>query len=248
MSSYRVTFARVVRAEWTKLFALRSTWVVAAAVAVLTVGLAGAAGRQAHRADVQGAFLGIDLFSLILGVFGIMMITGEYGSGLVRATFAAVPRRLPVLLAKAVVLAAAVVPLMAGVCAAALAANRLLAGSAWPEGSRLVQAAAGAVAAPVAFALLGLGLGALLRHTATAITVYVVSVLLLPALLQAALPADLGVRVVRYVPVAAAQAMYTVGGDNPFRMLAPGPAALVTLAWVAVVLALGGVVLWRRDP
>jgi hypothetical protein len=42
--------------------------------------------------------------------------------------------------------------------------------------------------------------------------------------------------------------MYTIGGDNPFRMLAPGPAALVTLAWVAVVLALGGVVLWRRDP
>jgi len=248
MSVYRVTFPRVVRAEWTKLFGLRSTWAVAASVAVLTVALAGATGRHAHRADVHGAFLGIDLFSLVLGVFGIMMMTGEYGSGLVRATFAAVPRRLPVLLAKAVVLAAAVVPLMLVVSVASLGANRILAGQGGPVGSDLVWATAGAVAAPVALALIGLGVGALLRHTATAITVYVLSVLLLPALLRAALPEQLGTDVVRYVPIAAAQAMYTVGGDNPFRMLAPGPAALVVAAWVAVVLAAGGVVLWRRDP
>jgi ABC-2 type transport system permease protein len=247
MNAYRVTFPRVVRAEGTKLFALRSTWVVAATVALLTVALAGATGRHAHRAEVPGALLGIDFVSLVLGVFGIMMITGEYGSGLIRATFAAVPRRLPVLLAKAVVLATAVVPLMVAVTVAALAANRVLAGQAGPPGADPVRAASGAVAASVAFALLGLGVGALLRHTATAITVYVLSLLLLPALLQAALPERLGTDVVRYVPVAAAQAMYTTG-DNPFRMLAPGPAALVTAAWVAAVLALGGVVLWRRDP
>jgi hypothetical protein len=42
--------------------------------------------------------------------------------------------------------------------------------------------------------------------------------------------------------------MYAAGGDNPFRMLAPGPAAIVTVAWVVAVLAAGGVVLWRRDP
>ncbi|RSM47549.1 ABC transporter permease [Actinoplanes sp. ATCC 53533] len=254
MSAYRVTFPRVVRAEWTKLFGLRSTWVVAASTAVLAVALAGATGWHSHRADAQGAFLGIDLFSLVLGVFGITMITGEYGSGLVRATFAAVPRRLPVLLAKAVVLAAAVVPLMLAVSVVSLGANRLLAGHAGdaehagPAGSDLVWATAGAAAAPVALALIGLGVGALLRHTATAITVYVLSVLVLPALLQAALPERLGTDVVGYVPVAAAQAMYTVGGDNPFRMLAPGTAALVVAAWVVAALAAGGMVLWRRDP
>jgi hypothetical protein len=248
MSGYRVTFPRIVRAEWTKLFALRSTWVVAGTVAVLTVALAGATGRHAQRADIPGAFLGIDFSSLVLGVFGIMMVTGEYSSGLIRATFAAVPRRFPVLAAKAVVLTAAAVPLMAVVAVASLAANRALAGQPWPPGTDFGQALAGAAAAPVALALLGLGVGAALRHTATAITVYVMSVLLLPALLQAALPDRLGTDIVRYVPVAAAQALYTVGGDNPFRMLAPGPAALVTLAWVAGLLALGGVVLWRRDP
>lgn len=241
----RVTFARVVRAEWTKLFALRSTWVVAAVIAVLAVVLAGAIGHQAHRADPGAAFLSIDVVSVVLGVFGIMTVTGEYGSGLIRATFAAVPRRVPVLLAKAVVLAAAAVPLMLLVTVAALAANRLLAG---PGDPAPVGATAGAVAAPVAFALLGLGLGALLRHTATAITVFVLSMLVAPAMLRAALPDDLGTDLVRYVPVATTQAMYTTGGNDPFHMLPAGQAALVTAAWVAVFLAAGGVVLWRRDP
>jgi ABC-2 type transport system permease protein len=249
MSGYRVTFARVVRSEWTKLFALRSTWVVFGSVAVLAVVLAGAIGANAHRADIGGAYLGIDLLSVVLGVFGILMITGEYGSGLIRATFAAVPRRLPVLWAKAVVLAAATVPLMLVVCVAAAVANRVFAGHAWLDGAELPRATAGAAAAPVALALLGLGVGALLRHTAAAITVYVLSLLILPALLRAALPDAAGTTVVRYIPVATAQAMYAVGGgDNPFEALSPGPAALATLGWVLLALAAGGVVLWRRDP
>jgi ABC-2 type transport system permease protein len=241
----RVTFARVVRAEWTKLFALRSTWVVAALTVLPTVALAGAIGHRAHRADAGAAFLGFDLVSLVLGVFGITAITGEYGSGLIRATFAAVPRRVPVLLAKAVVVAVSAVPLMLATAVAALAANRLLAG---PGDPVPIGATAGAVAAPVAFALLGLGVGAALRHTATAITVFVLSMLVVPALLRAALPDDLGADLIRYVPVAAGQAMYTTGGDDPFGMLPAGQAALVTAAWVAALLTLGGVVLWRRDP
>jgi ABC-2 type transport system permease protein len=76
--------------------------------------------------------------------------------------------------------------------------------------------------------------------------VYVLSMLVLPALLQAALPDRLGEHVVRYVPVAAAQGMYAA--DNPFRMLSPTPAALVLLAWVAAALAAGTLTLWHRDP
>src|SRR5688572_20199030 len=95
-SAYRVTFPRVVRAEWGKLWALRSTWMVFAVVAVLAVGLAAAIGATRAAtgpADPGGAFLAVDVLSIVLGVFGILMVTGEYGSGLVRATFAAVPRR-----------------------------------------------------------------------------------------------------------------------------------------------------------
>jgi ABC-2 type transport system permease protein len=239
-----ITFPRVVRSEWTKLAALRSTWIVLSVVVVLTVGVAGATGHHARVARIGDAFLGVDVFSLLLGVFGILMITGEYGSGLIRATFAAVPRRVPVLAAKAVVLLGVSLPVMAVAAFGAVVADRFFAGAALsPLFSR---ALAGAIAAPIGLALLGLGLGALLRHTAAAITVYVLSMLVLPALLQAALPERTGEHVVRYVPVAAAQGMYAV--NNPFRMLSPGPAALVLLAWVLAFLVAGGAMVGRRDP
>jgi len=246
MTGYRVTFPRVVRSEWTKLAALRSTWIVFGLVAVLTVALAGVIGANQHQARIGDAFLGVDLFSLVLGVFGILMVTGEFGAGLARATFAAVPRRLPVLWAKAVVLAAASAPVMLATCAAAYWVNRAFAGALGPAEPSALRATIGAAAAPVGLALLGLGLGAILRHTAAAITAYVLSMLVLPALLQAALPASVGDHVIRYVPVAAAQGMYAVG--NPFRMPPPAPAALALLAWVLAFLAAGGLMLWRRDP
>jgi ABC-2 type transport system permease protein len=240
-----ITFPRIVRAEWTKLSALRSTWIVLLSVVVLTIGVAGAAGRHAHTARLGDTFLGVDLFSLLLGVFGILMITGEYGSGLIRATFAAVPRRVPVLAAKAVVLLLVALPVMAVAATGALFANRLLAGGAPVEPGAL-RTTIGATVAPIGLALLGLGLGALVRHTAAAIAAYVLSMLVLPALLQAVLSDRLGEQVVRYVPVAAAQGLYAV--NNPFRMLSPGLAALVLLAWAAAALTAGALTLWRRDP
>lgn len=256
----KVTFPRVVHAEWTKLLSLRSTWAVFGLVGVITVALAGAIGWSAHRAggaaqtvaDAVGrAFLGVDAFSLILGVFGILLMTGEYGSGLIRATLAAVPRRLPVLWAKALVLVAAAAPVMLVVCVASF-----LVGQAFVDAGQRVglgdpgvlRATLGAAAAPITLALIGLGTGAMIRHTAAAITVYVFTMLVLPGVLPAALSASLRDSVVPYVPVAASQAMYAVGGtDNPFKMLSPGGGSLVMLAWVAVVLAGGAVVLRRRD-
>src|SRR6266545_2807817 len=118
----RVTLPRVIHAEWTKLRALRSTWIVLAPTALLVVGLAAAAGWAQHRDVSKGgappstaeavgaALLGIDLLSLVIGVFGVLLMTGEYSSGLIRATLAAVPRRLPVLWAKAVVLVPVAAP------------------------------------------------------------------------------------------------------------------------------------------
>ncbi|WP_426512167.1 hypothetical protein ACPPVO_16990 [Dactylosporangium sp. McL0621] len=245
-------YRNIVHAEWGKLWALRSTWVVFAVVGVLAVGLAAAIGATAEHPAPGQAFLAIDVFSILLGVFGILMVTGEYGSGLIRATFAAVPRRLPVLWAKAAVLTAATVPLMLLVCSGSLLVNHALTPEAhrYPLGDGgLVRATLGAAAAPVALALLGLGIGALLRHTAAAITVYVLSMLVLPALLGAALPASVADDVVRCVPVAAAQALYALpGGGDTARTLPPGPAALVLLAWVAAALAAGAVTLRRRDP
>ncbi len=249
-----LTVRGVVRAEWTKLFSLRSTWAVLGATAVLTVAFAGLVGwNQARSGDaptVAGAFLPIDLFSLVLGVFGVLLMTGEFSSGLVRATFAAVPRRLPVLWAKAATLAGATLPVLAVTCFAALLANQ-----AFADGDRItladpdvLRATAGAAAAPLAMGLVGLAVGTLVRHTAVAIAVFVATLLVLPAILPAALPDDVAGEVLRFVPVAASQAMYAVGPDGgPLTLLAPGPAALVLAGWVAVLLTAAGFVLRRRD-
>src|SRR5262249_48622174 len=132
MRQYRVTTRRVVRSEWTKLRSVRSTWIVLAAAALLTAGLAAAFGygygQQMRGGAVQrstaeaakAAFLGLDLFALVIGVFGVMRMTGEYGSGLIRASLLAVPRRLPVLWAKALALAAVTAPVAVAVCVASV--------------------------------------------------------------------------------------------------------------------------------
>ncbi|GAA1862057.1 hypothetical protein [Asanoa iriomotensis] len=248
------TVRGVVRAEWTKLLSLRSTWVVLGATGVLTVAFAGFVGwNQARAGDaptVAGAFLPIDLFSLVLGVFGVLLMTGEFSSGLARATFVAVPRRLPVLAAKVLALAAATLPVLAVTCVAALVTNQ-----AFAQGDRItlgdpgvLRATAGAAVAPLAMGLVGLAVGTLLRHTALAITVFVAALLVLPAILPAALPDETAGDVMRFVPVAASQALYATGPDGgPFDLLAPGAAGLVLAGWVALLLAAAGVALWRRD-
>jgi hypothetical protein len=250
----------VVHAEWGKLCSLRSTWVVLGSVAVLTVGVAAVTGWVLHRdagdtttiaRTVAGAFMGVDVFSLVIGVFGILLMTGEYGSGLIRATLAAVPRRLPVLWAKALVLVAATAPVMVVVCFASFLVSQVFV----PADQRItfgepgvLRATVGAAAAPVALGLLGLGIGTLLRHTAGAITTYVAATLVLPAVGPLMLPSSVRSDVVPYVPVAAAQAMYAIGdGASPFGVLSPGRAALVLAGWVALLLACGAVALRHRD-
>lgn len=256
---YRVTFRRVVRAEWTKLTSLRSTWFVLGGVAVLAVGFAAVMGwvadREAGPARTPGetlnaTFLSVDILSLVVGVFGILLMTGEYSSGSIRATLTAVPGRTSVLGAKALVLVGAAAPMMLVVCALSFvvgqafttAASRLGFGD--PD---VLRATVGAAAAPVALGLIGLGIGALVRHTAGAITTYVAAMLVVPALLPAALPGSLRDTAVPYVPVAAAQAMYAGQSGGGLVLLSPGTGALVLIGWIVAVLVGGAVMLRRRD-
>jgi ABC-2 type transport system permease protein len=254
----RVTLPRVIRSEWTKLRGLRSSWIVLGVTALILVGFGGLVGWVQHRAGspptgsaaVGGALLGVDLLSLVVGVFGVLQMSGEYHSGLIRASLAAVPRRLPVLWAKAVVLVAATGPVMVAACLGALLANRAFLGADGPSLADpvVLRAAFGAAAAAVAMGLLGLGLGALLRHTAAAITTLVTATLVIPALLPVVLPDPVGDRVPPYIITAAAQAMYAVdGGKNPFKMLSPAAGAVVTLVWVTAALVAAGALLHRRD-
>jgi ABC-2 type transport system permease protein len=259
--AYRVTLARVSRSEWTKLSSLRSTWITLGAAALLTVGLSAAFGHGYHGAVQAGevqpttaealdvAFLALDLYALVIGVFGILQMSGEYGSGVIRASLAAVPRRLPLLWAKTLVLVAVTGALSLLVCLASFLVSQSFVGS---HGAALsdpgvARAILGAAAYPVAMGLLGLGLGAILRHTATAITVFVAALLVVPALLPAALSKAAEDTVIPYVPVIAAQAMYALEPDGPFKLLSPGAGGAVLAAYVVAILAGGAALLQHRD-
>lgn len=258
-AEYHVSFGGVVRSEWTKLWSLRSTWWVLGLAGLVTVGLAGIVGWATRRDGlggsvqevVESAFFGVDGLSLILGVFGVVLMTGEYGSGMIRATLAAVPRRLPVLAAKAFVLVAATLPFCVVTCFAALLVHQAFAGAAsdvtLADGG-VVRATLGAAAAPVGLALLGLGIGTMLRHTAGALSAYAGSVLIVPALLGPMLPESFEDDVLPYVPTFSGQAMYSVGESQTFPwMLSPGAGTLVLAGWVLLFLAGGVAVLRARD-
>src|ERR1700743_2225257 len=114
-----VTQGRVVRSEWAKLISLRSTRYALAATLLLAIGIGILAcvvfeSRWAHlsahdRADfhpLSVSLAGINFAQLSLGVLGVLAITGEYSTGMIRSTMAAVPRRLPVLWGKALVFGA----------------------------------------------------------------------------------------------------------------------------------------------
>jgi ABC-2 type transport system permease protein len=260
-STDRVTLGGVIRSEWTKLRTLRSSWIALGTAALFTVALSGAFGYGYNGAIQAGevqpttaeglevAFLALDLYALVIGVFGVLQMSGEYGSGMIRASLAAVPRRLPLLWAKALVLVAVTGVLSLVVCLASFLVSQAFVGS---HGAALSDpgvppAILGAAAYPVAMGLLGLGLGVILRHTATAITGFVAALLIVPALLPAALSKSAEDAVMPYVPVVAAQAMYALEPGGPFKLLSPGAGGAVLAAYVIAILAGGAALLWRRD-
>lgn len=113
----RTSALRVLRSEWTKFRSLRSTWWSLAAAVLLTVGLGLVIGAQAARDDAGASMTslslaGVTLGQLVLAVMGVLLISGEYGTGMIRSSLAAVPRRLPVLWAKIAVYVGVVLPVM----------------------------------------------------------------------------------------------------------------------------------------
>ncbi len=261
-AGYRVSFGHVLRSEWTKFRSLRSTWITLAATVTLTLGLATVFGwvyaDQIDAGEVEPtvaeavdvAFLAMDLPALVLAILGVLQMGGEYGTGSIRATLTAVPRRLPVLWAKALVLLLVAVPVMGAVSLISFVVSQV-----FPAGSNgaaltdpgVPRAILGVTAYIVGLGLLGLGVAAIVRNTAGAITLVVVVMLVVPGLIVA-MPEVVQNHVGPYLPILAASAMYAqadgVGGPE---LLAPAAGAIVLLGWVLAALAAGALVLKRRD-
>jgi ABC-2 type transport system permease protein len=258
VSGYGVTLPRVIRSEWIKLRSVRST--------VVTLGFAGLAvavfgvlvsiisngtaigGDGEVVTDAAGnSLFGTNIAQLVLGVLGALLISSEYATGLIRATLTAVPKRLPVLWAKVIVVSATTFATMVASVLVAFFAGQALYGGVG-EGASLFdpgvpRALLGAALFPTAIAVMGLAFGALLRHTATAVGLLFGMLFIVPLLLQTL--GGVWVDIVSYLPSEAGQAM-TGLVDDPDR-LSPLAGFAVTIVWVGALLAGAALALTRRD-
>jgi ABC-2 type transport system permease protein len=219
-----VTRLGVLRSEWTKLRSLRSTvWTLLVALALM-VGIGAALARvsadqyatladaRAHGFEAVSVSLnGITLAQLAIGVLGVLAVSAEYGTGMIRATLTVVPSRLPVLWAKLLVFAAVVLPLaLVGSVASFLVGQAMLSGSGLGVGlgaPGAMRSVVGAALYLTVAGLIGITLGALVRNTAAGISIFVSAFYIVPPLLSA-LPAAVDRHVSPYLPSNAGEAIY----------------------------------------
>jgi hypothetical protein len=181
--SGRYGLAQAARMEWIKLRSLRSTWWTLAVTAAGTIGIGAGVGLNSRNASADltnNAMAGVVPGLLLVGALGVLTMTSEYSSGTIRGTLAAIPRRPLVLAAKAAVFGA--VTLIVGEAAAFIAflaeAATLRHGLAAPTLGQpgVLRAVVLSGAAFCLIGLLGLGLGAIIRHSAAAVGVLVAGV------------------------------------------------------------------------
>jgi ABC-type transport system involved in multi-copper enzyme maturation permease subunit len=254
-----VTVPSVIRSEWIKFRTLRSSWIVLAATVVAVVGIGALVsyftnthwasmdpGERLRFNAVDRSLTGVNLAQLTIGVLGVLFVSGEYGTGMIRSTLAAAPTRLPVLAAKSAVFA--VVTFLSSIVATVVAftlGQALLGahGVGWGAPG-VVRAVFGAALFLTVVGLLGVALGFLVRSTAGGIGALFGLLLILPVIFEA-LPSSWNNAVGPYLPSSAGTALWNLrAGAN---LLAPWAGFGVFCAWAAAGLILAGYVLRRRD-
>jgi ABC-2 type transport system permease protein len=247
----------VIRMEWLKLRSVRSTWYIVAAFTAALVGVAmlvlshdhwtqmTASGRASFD-PVNDSYTGLALGQLLFGALGVLAVSSEFASGLIRSTFAAVPSRPRVLAAKTVI--TGVVTLAAGEIAAfaAYAAGEMMLTSPAPHATLgqpgVLRAVLMAGAYPALIALIGLGLGAIIRHTAGAICALVGVLFVLPLLFVTPALQNAGQN---FLPHPMANALTAVKALP--HTLPPGLVFSLLCAYAMAALAAGAWALTRHD-
>jgi ABC-2 type transport system permease protein len=253
----RVTQARVLRSEWTKFRSLRSTmWTLLVAV-VLTIGIGAAFSAivdlqwdnfsLADRAKFTATVIslnGIQFSQLAVGVLAVLMISGEYSTGMIRSSLTVVPKRLPTLWAKLAVFAAvSFVVMFAASLVSFFLGQTLLSGhniGASITDPTALRSVVGASLYVTVAGLIGLALGTLVRNTAGAISAFVGVFFVLPPLTQL-LPSSWSSHFVQYLPSNAGEALY--GGTRDLANALSPWTGFAVLAAYAVILI--GAAAWR---
>ncbi len=253
----------VLRSEWDKLRTVRSTYWTLFAAAATMIGLSAIlcgiyVAQYAHLSAKDRALFdpasfsltGSFLAQLAIGVLGVLVITSEYGSGMIRSTFAAVPQRLTVLAAKAAVFAAVTLVVTTAASLAAFSVGQMILSS---KGIGVGLGAPGVLRTVIGtglylavLGLLALSLGTIIRKTAGAIAAVFGLVLVLPTI-AGLLPGSLS-SVQKFLPSNAGLALVTGShAGKTVPSLAPWIGFGVFCLYAVAALAVAGVILVRRD-
>jgi ABC-2 type transport system permease protein len=261
-AAFRVsTFTDVLRSEWVKLRSVRSTFWALAVTVVLGVGLGAvisavaAHGYAKFTASEQLSWdptgvsqSGMVVAQLAIVVLGVLFISSEYSSGMIRTSLIVVPKRGRVLAAKSLVFAVVTFVVGEVTCFAAFFVGQALIGGHAPHAALgdpgVARAVVGGGLYLAALAVLSVAVGALLRHPAAAITCVIAVVLVLPGIAQA-LPDSWRNPVTEFWPTQAGGQLTNV--YHSAHTLQPWPGFGVMCLFVAIVYAIAWALLDRRD-
>lgn len=274
LSSARLSAGGILHSEWVKLVTLRSTWWCLGAIALLTIGIPalialalGDGGGSAGNADagyfnwMMATTLPIGFSVLIAAVLGCLVITGEFGTGMIRSTIAAAPRRLSTLFAKSVVIGGVVfVSGFVALALGALASGAVLSAADYtidPADGRVWLTLLSAAAYPALVAVFSVGVGTIIRNSAGSIAAVLGLLLVVPTIIQligALLGATWAFDLGAFLPSSLGTTMYTptlegmnMGMTQGTVTLEPWQAALALAGWAAAALIGGALLLKRRD-
>jgi hypothetical protein len=261
----RSPWTGLLAAEWTKIRSVRSTMWSLAAFAVVAIGLSTLIAVVLHhnwsqpgphpefarvQSDPTGAVfgLGFALGQLAIGVLGVIVITSEYSSGAIRSSLLAVPRRLEMLAAKAIVFTGLVLVVGAiTVFAVFFISTSILSADISITLSQpgVLRATIGGILYLGLVGLFALAIGGLIRHTAGAIATVIGMMLVVPIVIKF-IPGTIAAHIEAYLPT---QAGSLIGqtAQQPGDLLSPWQGFGVFCLWVAVLLAASGWLLVRRD-
>jgi ABC-2 type transport system permease protein len=252
----RVTTAGIVRSEWTKFRSLRSSWWTLGVAVLVIIGFGALVAANTPTDSLSSspsdiateALFGVLFAQLAVAVLGVLMISGEYGTGMIRTSMTIVPKRLPVLWAKAAVYAVVVLPVsLVAAFASFFLSQAIRSGRGIPtaalDGSGVLRDVIGSSLYVTVAGLLALGIATLLRHTAAGLAAVVGLFFVVPIVVNF-LPQSIN-GFAPYLPNNAGGALFGLSMSND--SLAPWTGFGLLVGYTVVVLVAAAVRLRRSD-
>jgi ABC-2 type transport system permease protein len=254
------TFAGVLRSEFTKIRSVRSTYWTLLVLVVVTVGFGALASFGSTRGPhgqlfdaTQRTLGGLYISQLVIGVLGVLVISSEYSTGMIRTTLTTLPRRGLMIAAKAVVFAAVAFVTGLITCFVSFFLGQAIMSSSTEHISlslsqpNVLRAVIGGALFLTACGLLAFGLGLLIRHTAGAITT-VVGLLFLLTILVNFLPQTWQNHLDKWMPAdAGTQIWTTIPNQGQPPLFAPWTGFAVFCGYAAIALIAAVILFRKRD-